>query len=253
MAMHSDLEPQDHLKSHGVLVPYDRAIITPPIAAALRAHRYEAEEAREIPAIVQPGDCVLEIGAGIGFISTLVARQPGVAQVIAVEANPALLPFMARLHAENGIANVRRVNAVLDNSGATAAMFYQRRDFWMGSLAPGPEPYEAAISVPVINLDDFIAAHAVTLIICDIEGAERWLFADAGLTGVDRIYLELHDHITGLAGISALFAHMAKAGFGYDPRHSCGPIVLFRRLVENEVLRPFNGKTDVDDAPSQDD
>ena len=233
------------IRSCGVFIPHDPNIITPPIAAALRANRYEAEEAAEIPAIVMPGDVVLEIGAGIGFISTLVSRQPNVAKIIAVEANPALMPYMARLHAENGVERVQRLNAVLSNSGAHAAIFYQRRDFWMGSLAEGPEPYETAVSVPVVNLDDFIATHGVTLIICDIEGAESWLFGDADLGGVDRIYLELHDHITGLSGIAKLFTDMGARGFTYDPRHSSSAIILFRRVDQNEALRPFSGKTDV--------
>ncbi|MEX0968810.1 MAG: FkbM family methyltransferase [Paracoccaceae bacterium] len=232
------------LRSHGVTVPYDPAIITPPIAAALRAGCYEAEEAEQIPSIVEPGDVVVEIGAGIGFISTLVARQPCLAKVFAFEANPALIPFMAKLHAQNGVTGVERVNAVLCNTADTSARFYQRRDFWMGSLAPGPEPYVAAISVPVINLNDFLAREAVSLIICDIEGAEKWLFGDADLASVNRIYVELHDHITGLGGIAALFEHMGARGFAYDPRHSCGAVVLFRRVAENEVLRAFSGKTD---------
>lgn len=230
--------------SLGVCVPFDSSIITPPIAAALRANRYEAEEAAQIPAIVQPGDVVLELGAGMGFISTLVSRQPGVAGIFAVEANPDLMAYMARLHAANGVTNVRRLNVVLANSGADAVQFYQRRDFWMGSLAAGPEPYMSAVSVPVLGLNDFIANHGVTLIICDVEGAECWLFDGANLTSVDRIYVELHDHITGLCGISALFSQMAAQGLTYDPRHSSGAVVLFRRVCSPEVLRPFSGKTD---------
>jgi len=237
-------DTDSELLSCGIKVPLDEIIITPPIAAALCAHRYEAEEAAQIPAIVIPGDIVLEIGAGIGFISSLVARQPGVSQIFAVEANPSLLPYMAKLHAANGVTSVRPVNAVLANSGADTALFYQRRDFWMGSLSEGPEPYESVISVPVIDFNNFLSTHKVSLIICDIEGAERWIFADVELHSVDRIYLELHDHITGLAGIAALFSHLGARGFAYDPRHSNGAVVLFRKLVEPEVLRPFSGKTD---------
>ena len=69
----------------------------------------------QIPAIVRPGDRVLEIGAGIGFISTLLAREKRVARVIAVEANPDLLAYMTRLHGVNHVRKVRRLNAVLTN------------------------------------------------------------------------------------------------------------------------------------------
>ena len=58
--------------------PLDPAVITPAIREAILAGRFEAEEASQIPQIVRPGDRVLEIGAGIGFISTLlVARSAG--------------------------------------------------------------------------------------------------------------------------------------------------------------------------------
>ena len=56
-------------------IPFDPAVITPAIGRAIREGRFEAEESRQIPHIVRPGDRVLEIGAGIGFISTLIARQ----------------------------------------------------------------------------------------------------------------------------------------------------------------------------------
>lgn len=234
------------MQSIGVVVPFDPLIITPPIAAALRADRYESEEAAQIPHILRAGDNVLEIGAGIGFISTLVARQPNVGNIFAVEANPALMAHMARLHAANGVKNVQRINAVLSNMPGDYATFYQRRDFWMGSLAPGPEPYVTQVQVPALSLDGFLRDHAISLIICDIEGAESWLFDGADLSGVDRLYVELHDHISGLSGIAALFAQLGGQGFAYDPRYSDGPIVLFQRVQSPEILRSFSGKTDAD-------
>ena len=80
------------LDSHGVIIPFDPAIITPTIKHAIESGYFEAEEAEQLPDIVQPDDIVLDIGAGIGFISTLIARRAE--RVISVEANPDLLPFM---------------------------------------------------------------------------------------------------------------------------------------------------------------
>ncbi|HET9067567.1 MAG TPA: FkbM family methyltransferase, partial [Amaricoccus sp.] len=77
--------------------PLDPSVVTPAIRAAILSGRFEAEEASQIPRIVRPGDRVLEIGAGIGFISTLLSRQPRVARVVAVEANPNLIDYMARV------------------------------------------------------------------------------------------------------------------------------------------------------------
>ena len=51
----------------------------------------------------------------------------------------------------------------------------------------------------------------------------------------------MHDHVTGLSGVRGLFATMADHGFVYDPRHSLGSVVLFQRLGEQDILRPYAG------------
>ena len=110
--------------------------------------------------------------------------------MIAVEANPHLLDYMTRLHALNKVRKVRRVNAVLTNGPETSATFYLRRDFWMGSLAPAPNPYIGTVEVPTMNLDALLRDEAIDLVVCDVEGAETVLFQGADLSGVDRIFLE---------------------------------------------------------------
>ena len=225
----------------GVLIPDAPHIITPAIRRAMVAGKFEAEEARELPRITRQGDVVLEIGAGIGFISTLLDRDDHVDRVIAVEANPRLMPYMADLHARNGVSKVHRKNAVLTNRAESKMTFYLRRDFWMGSLSAGPNPYEATVEVPTESLDDVIRDNGVSLIVCDVEGAEAFLFEDADLANVDRIYLELHDHVTGLAGVKSLIDALSTREFTLDPRHSIKSVVLFRRVEENEVLRPYEG------------
>ena len=99
------------LQSHGVSIPYAAHIITPAIEAAILTNRFEAEEAAELPGILTAGERVLEIGAGIGFISTLLDRDARVDKIYAFEANPGLMDYMARLHAKNGVKKVERRNA----------------------------------------------------------------------------------------------------------------------------------------------
>ena len=236
-----DYTSEEFFESAGVLIPPDPAVITPAIREAILAGRFEAEESSQIPHIVRPGDRVLEIGAGIGFISTLISRQRRVAQVIAVEANPFLLDYMTRLHALNRVRKVRRVNAVLTNEPGQTATFYLRRDFWMGSLSAEPNAYMGTVDVPTMNLDALLRDEAIDLVVCDVEGAETVLFHGADLSGVDRIFLEMHDHVTGLSGVRGLFATLAGHGFVYDPRHSLGSVVLFQKLGVTDILRPYAG------------
>ncbi len=175
-----DYTPEEYLESSGVVIPPDPSVITPAIRAAILEGRFETAEARQIPLIVEPGDRVLEIGAGIGFISTLLSRERRVASVLAVEANPNLLDYMERLHATNRVRKVRRLNAVLTcEAGADRATFYLRQDFWMGSLMAGPNPYVGTVEVPTRDLDALLVSEAISLIVCDVEGAEAFLFENA--------------------------------------------------------------------------
>lgn len=230
------------LQAAGVLIPADPSVITPAIQAAILENRFETAEAAQIAGIVEPGDRVVEIGAGIGFISTLLSRERRVASVLAVEANPYLIGYMARLHARNNVRKVRRLNAVLDNAATPGvATFYLRHDFWMGSLMPGPNPYVGAIDVPTRNLSALLREEGASLVVCDVEGAETFLFDRADLGGVDRVYLEVHEHVTGLTGVGRVFATLAAQGFVYDPLHSCGSVVLFRRPRVPDIPRPYRG------------
>jgi FkbM family methyltransferase len=224
-----------------VIIPPETAIITPVIRHAILTGRFEAEEARQIPRIVRPGDRVLEIGAGIGFISTLLSRERRVASILAVEANPHLIAYMTLLHTRNRVRKVRRLNAVLTNASVESMTFYLRNDFWMGSLMPGPNPYVGSVEVPTCNLDRLLREEGIDLIVCDVEGAEGELFREADLSGVDRVFVEVHDHVTGLAAVGDLFAAMAAKGFVYDPRHSEGSVVLFQRVGPKDLWRPYDG------------
>jgi predicted methyltransferase len=89
--------PVETLIAAGVRVPLDRRIVTQPIETALRSGDYEADETRSLPDVVRVGDRVLELGAGMGFVSTILAKRTKAAKIVAMEANPQLIPFIRRV------------------------------------------------------------------------------------------------------------------------------------------------------------
>lgn len=236
-----DFSGRGVIEYFGVLLPFDPKIITPAIQAAISESRFEFEESKYIPEIIRPGDRVLEIGAGIGFISTLLSQQTGVESVIAVEANPQLMDYIAEVHDLNNVKEVERINTVLTNGPEDRATFYLRDDFWMGSIFAEPNPYNSSVEVPTTQFSDLLRKEKISVIVCDIEGGETVLFRDADLSGVDKIYLEVHDHVTGLASVGRLFADLAAKGFIYDPRHSEGSVILFQRVGDEDIVRPYSG------------
>jgi protein-L-isoaspartate O-methyltransferase len=60
----------------------------------LRDGSYEADEANAAERCVKEGFRVLELGAGIGYVTAICARRTAPENVLAVEANPALIPVI---------------------------------------------------------------------------------------------------------------------------------------------------------------
>jgi ubiquinone/menaquinone biosynthesis C-methylase UbiE len=61
---------------------------------------------------VKPGDRVLDIGAGPGYMTLILAARVGpTGRVYAIERSDAALAFLARLQAERGLAQITRIHA----------------------------------------------------------------------------------------------------------------------------------------------
>jgi DNA phosphorothioation-dependent restriction protein DptG len=119
-------------------------------------------------------------------------------------------------------------NAVLLNEpGKKSVEFYVRNDFWASSLAPKPFGHKSVLTVPVKSFNAEIEAFAPNLIVCDIEGGELDLFLNSNLTGVTRVYLEIHQKNLGRMGVKRLFDAFSARNFHYDQHHSKGAVVLF--------------------------
>lgn len=213
---------------HGVLLQLASDEVSPIIWQALRDGSYEAKEARSVTRAVKAGDRVLELGSGIGVITSVIARIPDVS-VFAFEANPSTARLAERILAANGASNVRFSQGLLTAGEPDKHVFYVRRDLWMSSMDEQQGPYESRIEIGSENIDNFIRVHDINVMVMDIEGAERDLLRDARLDGVERIFVELHDHLYGLPGVRDITQALAEKGFAYDPRGSRGPCVLFSK------------------------
>jgi FkbM family methyltransferase len=216
------------LTVHGITVPLASDEVSPVIWQALTSGCYEAKEAKWVFKAVRANDRVLELGAGIGVITSLIAKISGV-QVWSFEANPSTAALAQRVISANGIGNVVLSQGLLAAGEPHTIPFYVRKDLWMSSMDKNQGPYEREISLTSTNIDDFIAHHAINVLVMDIEGAEQDLLCKSELAGIDRVFLELHDHLYGLSGIREITQALAAKGFAYDPRGSYGACVLFAK------------------------
>ena len=234
----TQLEFLDH---NGVRIPNDPRIITRQIARAMRAGRYEKDEMRGLPKFIKPGARIVELGAGLGFVSSYVGVHLGITDTLCIEANPELCDFIPGTHGMNNLDGITVRNAVALNDAQIAAAgatmpFYIRDPFWGSSLS-ADEDFQRVVDVPAISLSDTLREFEATTLIVDIEGGEADLFCDLDLGPVQNVYLELHTRYIRQAGIKRCFDALSAANFCYDQKVSAGGSVLFRKMSDRAARR----------------
>lgn len=223
----------DIVEHFGVRLRLDEDFMSPKLVEAIRTKQYEAAEARGIRRFLQPGDVVLEIGAGMGFVTTLMLQNRATERVVSFEANPLLIPIIQRTLSDNGVGDQRFElhNAVLGTQDTGSVDFHIHRDFWASSLRKVDGTVRTC-QVPLMSFDKTIQTVQPDVIVCDIEGGERDLFSNCNLAGVRNVYIELHQRVLGPAGMRDIFQAFHDRGFHYNQNHSSGAVVLFSRIFD---------------------
>lgn len=216
---------------NGIRIPIDRKIMSEKMISLMRNGDYEAEEASQVPAVVQPGERIVELGAGVGYISALAGKQKGVQSISVYEANPDLIPIIEQTHALNDVKAKVRNAVVLPRKTHDTMPFYIRRDFWASSLSADTYGYERTVDVPIVSFADVLKEEAPTMLIIDIEGGELSLLDDVPLTGVRKVLIEVHQAVIGRIGMKRIFDFFSSRDFHYDQWHSHHAVVLFSHVL----------------------
>ena len=219
------------VRSRGLLFPDDPKFIIQKTRRLLRSNRYEAREAQAVRALVGPDDVAMELGAGIGFMSTLMAKSCKAKRVHAFEANPSLIPYVRRVHEANGVTDgVVLTNALLGPRAGTTT-FYERENFAASSLLADPPGVGSEVvathEVEVLDIAEVMAEIRPTALVCDIEGAEAEILPSADLSSVRVAVVELHPQWIGQAGVQAVFDAFHAAGLSFYPKTSNKKVVTF--------------------------
>ena len=226
------------IESRGVKIPFHPEIVTPAIERPLRKGKYEGGECLAVETVVGKGDRVLELGAGLGLVSTRAAMAEGVEKVVTFEANPALLPVIRETHRLNDVTGrIEVINGVVTRGEAPEVLpFYRRPDFWGSSLASTPAGWTDEIAVKTYDFDAVLAEFRPTVIVADIEGGELDLFEGADLSDARFVIMEIHPRVYGAEGTKRIFDAMSAKGFGYSPKISRGgTVITFERVGARQV------------------
>jgi len=192
----------------------------------LYKNTYEDGERALLKAVLKPGDRVLEIGGGIGFVGLLATRLAGPGSTVSYEANPKLEPVIRANYALNAAAPELRMRAITPDGKPVT--FHQSDNVVSSSLYARAET-QHQITVESDALDAALAELKPTVIVMDVEGAEVDLFAGVSLAGVRAMVVELHPHIVGQDRIDALLAGLAEDGFRVESQLRKN--VLLRRVA----------------------
>ncbi len=124
----------------------------------------------------QPGDVILDIGAGIGLDTLVFAEAVGPAgRVYAIEAHPGTYRLLEATCRRNRLAGVTPCNvAITDRRGVVYAEDAARHESARVDAAGGAG--FLAQPIPALSLDDFCREHGIArvdLLKMNIEGAER--------------------------------------------------------------------------------
>ncbi|WP_418592018.1 FkbM family methyltransferase [Ponticoccus sp. (in: a-proteobacteria)] len=217
------------LISRGMKIPKHPDLTRGRVRGALKQGTYERKECDAVLRVVRPGDRVLELGGGIGYMSTLLSVKAGAAHVTSYEANPALIPYIRSVHAANGVTNVDLRNALLSPEPGDPVPFYIRRNFLASSMDPSTEKDAITQEVAIDRqaLAPVLAEVRPDVLVCDIEGAEATLLPAGDWSDLRAAVIELHPQWIGQSGVQAVFDAMMRAGLTYFPKASEAKVVTF--------------------------
>jgi FkbM family methyltransferase len=145
-----------------------------------------------------PAETIVDLGANVGLATLrLLASHPG-ARVVAVEADPALVPRLRRNVA--GLP-VTVVHAAVCGASGERVLYTSRSSSWVNSLSPNGDSRNG-VRVPAISFEDLLVTNGierVDLLKLDVEGAEWEIVGGDVPASVEAIVGEAHDAREGTA------------------------------------------------------
>ncbi|MBA4145137.1 MAG: hypothetical protein C0523_05195 [Cytophaga sp.] len=145
----------------------------------------------------EPGDFVLDIGAGVGEEVLPLSQLVGASgKVFAFEANPRTFQVLDYVCKQNNLTNTRTFNLAI--SGTSGSVFIDDDGGYgvQNSISEGGEGTK--FKVNSISIDDFMAGQSIEhidLLKANIEGAEQFLVEGMSnsISRIKRIAISCHD------------------------------------------------------------
>ncbi len=206
-------------------------MLTDKLREKLESGVYEGHEIFAVNKRVMPGDRVLELGTGIGYVAATCAGICGAENVTMVEANPEMIPIIKENLKRNGLYEFKILHGAVVPAGfgAESVSFFCTKPFWAGHLATEESNPRRVHEVPTIEFEGLLDRCRPNVVIMDIEGAEQHLFHQPWPDYVRHVMVELHPNMYPDTVIKRIVDCMSASDLIYDPGASKGFVIVFRR------------------------
>ncbi|WP_299424500.1 FkbM family methyltransferase [uncultured Shimia sp.] len=202
------------------------------IEAKLASGDYEGRESAAALKRIKPGWKVLEIGAGLGYVTTICAQAAGAENVTSLEANPQMLDQIRDTLARNGQENVNLWHGAVvgDSHDGDTVAFRAGALFWGGGLVADGRSEKDMVEVPATRISDLLAIVQPDFVMMDVEGAEQHLFEQDWPKCVRHVVMEIHMAKYPKHVLQKMVDCMSRSGMTYDPATSSGRTLGFMRV-----------------------
>jgi len=179
------------------------------IKKALYKETYEGDERHLVNRMLEPEDRVLEIGAGIGVVSSLCGLKCSKGAVVSYEANPNAYDF--------ALANIKLNKLSIDLRNKMLGSEKGEKDFYISSKilssSSKDRGFGGRVILPCDDISEVISDFKPTALVMDVEGAEIDLVPLVNFSNIKKIIIELHPWIVGDDQIDEVKSLIESNGF----------------------------------------
>jgi FkbM family methyltransferase len=218
-----------------IVIEAPKPPISRSVRKALRKNEYETAETYLVRHLVRPGNTVLDLGSGLGLTSIAAAKASGNGRVVGYEADPVIAPLAQKNARRNGVHVEIRNKAIAKEKGVCE--FHVHPSFPASSIFPFKGSKRILIEADASQ--DVVDEIQPDVIICDIEGVEKEVFASTNLPSVRRLVVEVHPQVISLLGVLRCVQHLAVSGFSLVESLCCGQVLVFDRDGSSSSIEPF--------------
>jgi FkbM family methyltransferase len=185
-----------HASINGLRLKIDKNNFSKKMKMRLHRGKFELPELALIKEKINGNERILELGAGIGFISMNLVKKVGSDNLFAYEINPGLINIIKENQKLNGLDFT--INSDFLTSDKTQVgnemMFYTSKQFYSSSFVEFDD-YVEAIPVKAKFIDDEIDRLRIDTLVIDVEGCEYDMFENWTLpSAIKKVCIEIHPY-----------------------------------------------------------